>query len=78
VHRNTKLGFLTSLHLALFALITKPAESGDTAVTTLLGTFSFGVFAITLLAALDWHAPQVVVQNDAHGEADHEQRGDDH
>lgn len=45
----TKFGFTISLHLALFALIAKPADSAGSGLTVLFGVFSFGVFVTTLL-----------------------------
>jgi hypothetical protein len=49
VNDYAKFGFTISLHLALFALITKPPDSSESGLTVLFGVFSFGVFTATLL-----------------------------
>jgi hypothetical protein len=52
--RDTKLGFATSLHLALFALIARPVEGASTFPPLALGGASAFVFVVTLFYELGW------------------------
>lgn len=67
MHDQTKIGFIISLHLALFALIAKPTGSDPAATALLFGTFSFLAFAATLFARTEVAAeifPALVVDDD--------------